>query len=477
MRPTSSRAALAALTATAFLGAGASSAQAAAWSPFGALSKAKANTEVTISDTFAIKAGTVKTASNGTVTLSNATVLVGDLSGTGVTAKATSAGVVLTGGTYVAPTSITDNTLKATSPLTVAYSSTGVTALSGELTSTKTAATEKQLDATIGEDLKISADAVPASPTSAPWTFKLGLDLQGLSVKGSAGYASIDGRIYWTGAYSFGVTLNGLPWNGGTINVTGGISGSSIFSPSKGFALKGTIAGAVQVAPKLQLISGTVEWGAGGFKVGGTARLECTTGYLDATAVGTFSDIKNFKVHATGLASDCTFGQVASFDEKTFDADVTSVDGVLKFDAGFSGAHIDLYSKFITKDAEISTYLDNVSGRINNTCATCVGGTLRLSFTGTGVGQTRDWRRTAAAAADPVKKTVAVSALAPADREVVKNSFRLQGTVAGQFDLNGKSISKVSVRLSGVKLHIFNFLPGLAMQQAITDDTVRGFSA
>ncbi len=476
MRPTPSRAAIAALTATAAFGASASSAQ-AAWSPYRALAKSKAGAEVKISDTFAIKPGKVKKAADGTVTMSNSTVLVGDLSGTGVTAKATSTGVVLSGGTYVAPTSITDNTLKAASPLTVSYSGVGVTALSGELVSTKTEATDAQLDATIGEDLQIPAEAVPASPTSAPWTFKLGIDLQGLSVKGSAGYASIDGRIYWTGGYSLGVTLNGLPWNGGTINVTGAVSGKSIFAPSKGFALKGTIAGSVQVAPKLQLIAGTVEWGAGGFTVGGTARLECTTGYLDATATGSFTDIKNFKVHATGLASDCTFGQVASFDEKTFDADVTSVDGVIKFDAGFSGARIDLFSKFITKDAEVSTYLDNVSGRINNTCSTCVDGTLRLSFSGMGVGQTRDWKRTAAAAADPVKKLVPVSALTPADREVVKNSFRLQATVAGQFDMRGKSISKVSLKLSGVKLNVFNFLPGLAMQKTITDDTVRGFSA
>lgn len=478
MRPTQSRTALAVLTTTAFLGAGASSAQAATWSPFAALNKAKANAELTISQAFAIKPGKVKKAADGTVVLSNSTVQVGNLSGTGVTAKATETGVVLTGGTYVAPTSLTDNTLKSSTsaPLTVSYSTTGVTAISGELTSTKSAATEQQLDATIGEDLQIPVDAVPAAPTNAPWAFKLNVDIQGLVVKGSAGYAALDGRIYWTGAYNFGVSLNGLPFNGGTIGVAGSVSGSNIFKPLSGFALKGSINGAVNLGPQTQLLGGSVEWSAKGFTVGGTLRLQCSTGYLDASASGTFSDAKNFKFHADGLASECTLGKVARFDEKTFSADLVSTDGVLKYDAGFSGAHIELFSKFITKDAEVNTYLDNVNGKISNTCKTCTGNRLQLSFGGTGVGQTRDWKRTAAAAADPAKKNLPLSQLSPADR-TSKTSFKTQGTVSGVFDLNGASVSKVSVKLTGVKFNLFTIIPSLAMQKAILDDTTNGFTA
>lgn len=473
MRPTPSRAALAALTTTAVLGAGASSADAAAWSPFGALAKAKANAELTISETFAIKPGKVVTAADGSVTLTNSTVQVGDLSGTGVTARATPTGVVLSGGTYVAPTSLTDNTLKATTPLTVSLSSTAVTGLAGELTSTKTAATEKQLDATIGEDLQIPVDAVPAAPTAAPWTFKLNLDLQGLVVKATAGYAALDGRIYWTGGYNFGVSLANLPFNGGVVTVAGSVSGPNILRPLGGFALKGSLTGPVKLTPQVSLLSGSVEWGAKGFSVAGALRLACTTGSLDASATGTFTDAKNFAFHADGVASDCTIGRVASFDEKTFAADVTSKAGAVTFQAGLSGARIELFSRFITPDAELNTYLDDVSGTITNNTTD---GALRLSFKGTGVGQTRDWKRTPEAAADPVKKTTPLGQLPVADR-TSKTSFRLQGTVAGQFDLQGTSVRKVSVKVSGMKFNFFNFLPGLAMQKAITDDTVRGFTA
>ncbi|MDO9353984.1 MAG: hypothetical protein Q7T55_09825, partial [Solirubrobacteraceae bacterium] len=371
MRPTPSRAALAAITTTAFLSAGTTSAQAAAWSPFAALTKARTNTELKISNAFSIKPTTVRTNADGSVTMKNATVLVGELTGTGVTAKATETGVVLSGGTYVAPTSLTKNTLtpSTTAPLKVGLSDTGVTSLTGDLVSTKSTATAKQLDQSLSEDLDIPAGAVPAAPTNQPWSFKLGLDLQGLSVKASAGYASLDGRIYWTTGYNFSVSLTGLPWNGGLINVTGSVSGKSIFSPNRTYGLKGSIVGAVNVAPKTQLLSGSVEWGAGGFTVAGTVRLQCTSGYLDASAKGTFTDVNNFKVTAKGLASDCTFGKVASFDEKTFDATVTRTAGVIKFDAGFSGARLDLYSRWLTPDAEVRTFLSDVGGRITNDCS------------------------------------------------------------------------------------------------------------
>ena len=480
MRLSPSRAALTAITATAMLGTGAASAQAAAWSPFGALSKATPAKRITLSDAFSIKPGSVRTSSTGAVVMKNATVQVGALSGTGVTATATEAGVRLSGGTFVGPTSITDNTLKSssTAPLTVAYSTTAVTAITGELTSTKTAATEQQLDQAVGPELQIPVDAVPAAPSNAPWTFKLGVDLQGLTVKASAGYASLDGRIYWTGGYRFGVALTGYPWNGGSITVGGAVTGNNIFKPLAISGLSGSITGPVVLNKQLTLLGGSVAWDAKGFTIAGTVRLQCSVGSIDASATGTLKDSKNFSFEAKGLAgeSGCTLGQVAQFDEESFAASLSSTDGVFKYDASFKAAKIELFSKFITPDAEVNTYLSNVTGRIRNTCATCVGDGLQLTFGGTGVGQTRDWKRTPEAAADPVKRTTPLGQLAVSDR-TSKVSYKLQATVNGTFDMNGAKLTKVSLRITNVKYNLFTIVQAFAMQHTLQADAERGFTA
>ncbi|MDO9355707.1 MAG: hypothetical protein Q7T55_18550, partial [Solirubrobacteraceae bacterium] len=94
----------------------------------------------------------------------------------------------------------------------------------------------------------------------------------------------------------------------------------------------------------------------------------------------------------------------------------------------------------------------------------------------TGNGEVRDWKRSDAAQADPVKGTTSVGDLAIGDRVLVKTSFALAATMAGSFDLQGGSVKQVSLKLTDAKLNAFNFLPGQAMQHAIKEDTTKGFT-
>ncbi|MDQ8046873.1 MAG: hypothetical protein AAGC46_17955 [Solirubrobacteraceae bacterium] len=478
MRLSPPRTALAAATLATVLGGTATTAQAATTSPFGLLSQAKAGSKIVLSPTVTLLPGKgVTKNSDGTVTMPNSTVQVGSLSGTGVTAKATSTGLQLLGGVFAAPTSITENTLKAatTAPVTVAYDATTVTGITGQLQSTTTKATSAQQDTTIGPDLVIPADAVPASPTKAPWSFKLGLDLQGLTVNATAGYAYLTGRIYWTTAYSFSVGLSNLPFNGGTISAGGTITGSNIFHPPVISGLSGSIQGPIQLAPKLALQSAAVKWDGKGIAFDGAVQFGCTTGTLLAHATGQLTDLKNFSFHATGLASACTLGRVAEFDEQTFLADVTSTDGSLKYDASFSAGTIQLATRWLTKDADLNTYLSGVSAEVTNSCDSCGDDGLELSFTGTGVVQTRDWKPTAAALADPVKKTTPVQQLDPSDR-TSKTSFKFQTTVSGTFAMNGGKITKTALKLKSAKFDLMNELTGIAFSKTLVTDTTKGFT-
>lgn len=327
----------------------------------------------------------------------------------------------------------------------------GVAAVSCLALSAAPAVAEDITPASVGEGsslaaatgLSIPAAAVP-KPPGPPWSFSVGANTSGLTVKATSGYAHLSGLIRWNGSYRFAASIDGYPFKGGAITAGGEITGANIFQPVPISGITGSLSGPIEIAPNFSITGGAVSWTDEGFAFIGGVELACTTGALTATASALLVDERNFELAAEGLADACTLGRAGRLDGRPFHAEVAAKDGQVSLDAGIAIGELTLFTTR-TSSTTTTTSLQNVAGSI----VSPDGKSLALSFTGTGRADLR---------------------------QRYLPTLRLKATVSGGFAFTGTQLAAISVRLSGVSVNGSTLLPPFGLTTRLRDDVTTAFT-
>ncbi|MBJ7329331.1 MAG: hypothetical protein JHC95_05500 [Solirubrobacteraceae bacterium] len=298
------------------------------------LQGAEAGDQIVLTEGTTLAVGNAST-DGATTTITDATLDFGGIVGTDVTASVTTEGLTLSGGSFAVPEALSTkvHTIDDEDPFRAAFTAEGALGdFSGELVSTDSAsgapAALRTLQAFADQpDEPTVRSIIPtAGPTESyrftfsrngtvnqssqfynSWTFQVFMQRGGGAetriVNGITYGNTVGGASRWR--YSINLDYP-FVFKGKTVQIAGTLAGNDIFNVTGVTTLSGAINGDIELAHGVWFTGASVSWNkADGFKLGGSARIDCAQGgAVTGAFAGGFEDEQNWSVKLTGGTSN-----------------------------------------------------------------------------------------------------------------------------------------------------------------------------